>query len=171
MEFKFTKSSIIVIVVFLTVVIIGLKLYDYRNPKPMKEEKTKIKLVENYGRFFTISNAGNKYISYINKEEKNNLMLVLSDNYISLNGITKENVLKKLPKLNFNNDYSFEARKMYDEEINENITRYYLYGFLNENLIDGHSKSTDYYLIVDLDIINNTFEITPYDGKIFKEDL
>lgn len=171
MEFKFTKKNIIIIIVFIIIMFSGLLLFNYRNLLNKKINNDKIFLVKEYGRFFSISNAADKYISYLNKRDKNNLILLLNKNYLEINNITNQNILNKLTLLEENNEFNFEARKMYYENIDKNMIRYYIYGYLNKNVMEEYSKPKDYYLIIDLDENNKTFEVTPYDGKIFKEDL
>ena len=39
----------------------------------------------------------------------------------------------------------------------------------NEETIDGLGSKKDYYVIVNLDLENQLFSITPYDGSLFKE--
>lgn len=171
MEFKLTKKNIIVIIIFIILMFSGLLLYNYRNPEVKKNNNNKISLVKEYGRFFSISNAADKYISYLKKQDKNNLMLILNKKYIEINNITNQNIISKLNFPNKNSESNFEARKMYQENINKYIIRYYIYGYLTKNLMEEYSRPKDYYLIIDLDVKNKTFEVTPYDGKIFKEDI
>ncbi|MDD2238877.1 MAG: hypothetical protein PHH51_03250 [Bacilli bacterium] len=171
MELKLTKNNVIIIIIFLIVLFSGLILYNYRQPKPMVEEKTKISLVTDYGRFFSISNAANKYISYLNNQDINNLILLLNSKYKEKNNINSDNILHNLTLLDTEKEYIFEARKMYNEKINKNIIRYYIYGYLSENVMDEYFRPEDYYLIIDLDINNLIFDVTPYNGKIFKEDI
>ncbi|MDD4705967.1 MAG: hypothetical protein PHS24_01965 [Bacilli bacterium] len=171
MELKLTKNNIIVIIVFLIVLFSGLILFEYRQPKPLVEEKTKISLVADYGRFFSINNATNKYISYLNKQDINSLMLLLNNKYKEKNNINSDNILHKLSLLDINKEYVFEAQKMYNEKLSKNIIRYYIYGYLNEDVMEEYHKPIDYYLIIDLDINNMIFDVTPYDGKIFKGDI
>ena len=52
----------------------------------------------------------------------------------------------------------------------EKVNKYYIKGVLYEDSIDGSSKAGDYYLIVTIDNSQKLFDITPYDGKIFKEE-
>ena len=171
MELKLTKNNIIIIIIFLIVMFSGLLIFNYRQEDSSTESNYKTSLVKDYGRFFSISNAANKYISYLNKQDINSLILLLNNKYKEKNNITDDNILHKLLLLDTNKEYIFEARKMYNEKINKNIIRYYIFGYLNENVMDEYIRPIDYYLIIDLDINNMIFNVTPYEGKIFKEDL
>ena len=169
MNFEFNKRNVSLLGIFILIIIAGLMLHSYRNPAVTQKESEKITLVKDYSRFFTISNAGNKYINYLQNKDKDNLILLLNDTYISVNEITKDNILDKLTLLNSGN-YTFEARKMYQEILNQNITRYYVKGNLNIVLMDEYERPKDYYLIIEMDLKNLTFSVTPDDGKIFKGD-
>ncbi len=168
MGFEFNKKNIILLIIFVLVIITGIVLYNYRNPVVETKKEEKIILVKDYSRFFTISNAGNKYIQYLKNKDKDNLIILLNESYLTLNDINENNVLEKLTLLSSGN-YSFEARKMYQENKNKNLIRYYIKGDLTKEVMDEYQRPTDYYLIIDLDIKNMTFSVTPYDGKLFKE--
>ncbi len=168
MKFEFNKKNILLLTILIIIMIVGLTLHDYRNPSNGVKVTKKITLVDDYSRFFTISNASNKYINYLQNRDKDNLMFLLSDSYIEGNNINKNNILTKL-KLLDEGEYNFEARNMYQEKFSKNIIRYYIKGNLTRIMIDQYTKPIDYYLIVDLYLDNSTFSVIPYDGKMFKE--
>lgn len=168
MKFEFNKKNILLLTILIIIMIVGLTLHDYRNPSNGVKVTKKITLVDDYSRFFTISNASNKYINYLQNRDKDNLMFLLSDSYIVGNNINKNNILTKL-KLLDEGEYNFEARNMYQEKFSKNIIRYYIKGNLTRIMIDQYTKPIDYYLIVDLYLDNSTFSVIPYDGKMFKE--
>lgn len=168
MKFEFNKKNIFLLTILIIIIIVGLTLHDYRNPSNGVKVTKKITLVDDYSRFFTISNASNKYINYLQNRDKDNLMFLLSDSYIEGNNINKNNILTKL-KLLDEGEYNFEARNMYQEKFSKNIIRYYIKGNLTRIMIDQYTKPIDYYLIVDLYLDNSTFSVIPYDGKMFKE--
>ncbi|MDD4187620.1 MAG: hypothetical protein PHX04_02515 [Bacilli bacterium] len=169
MNFEFNKKNIVLIIVLILIVIIGLMLHDYRNQDITGKNNDKIVLVKDYSRFFTVSNAGNKYINYLQKEDKEKLFLLLSESYISVNNITKDNILDKLTLLKPGN-YTFEARMMYQEYLTSDIIRYYIKGDLSLEIMDEYQRPSDYYLIIQMDEEKNIFDVTPYDGKIFMEE-
>lgn len=169
MNFELNKKNIIMLAVFILIIIIGLLIHDYRNQDLSDKINNKITLVNDYSQFFTISNAGNKYISYLQKKDNEKLLLLLNEKYISINNITKENIFDKLTLLESGN-YSFEARMMYEERLGSDIIRYYIKGDLSLDIMDEYQRPSDYYLIIEMDEVNNTFEVTPYNGKIFMEE-
>ncbi|MDD2207952.1 MAG: hypothetical protein PHG03_01215 [Bacilli bacterium] len=168
MNLELNKKNIIMLAVFVLIIITGLLLHDYRNQDLSDKINNKITLVNDYSQFFTISNAGNKYISYLLKKDNEKLMFLLNEKYISVNSITKENILNKLTLLE-SGSYTFEARKIYQERLSSDITRYYIKGDLSLEIMDEYQRPSDYYLIIEMDSVNNTFEVTPYNGKIFME--
>lgn len=170
MEIKMTKGNMVLIVIFLILVFVGISIYEERNNVKPLAENNNITLVEDYGRFFSISNAANKYINYLNKQNIGNLMILLDINYKNKNNITNENLLHNLSLLDTKKEYNFGAQKMYQEDLSKNIIRYYIYGYLSEIAMENIVGYQDYYLIIDLNTENMLFSITPYDGKIFKED-
>lgn len=169
MNFEFTKKNTILLIVFITIIVLGLLLNNFRNPKKVIKKEENITLVKDYSHFFTINNAVQTYIDCLQDEEKENLIILLSHNYKDINSITTNNVLSKLGKLE-NFEYTFESRKMYQEELKENVIRYYIYGDLNQSSFVEYVKPTDYYIIIDSYLKNNTFSVTPYNGDIFKEE-
>ena len=168
MYFELSRKNIILLTIFILIIILGLTFYNYRNPAVVDKKESKIILVKDYSRFFTISNAGNKYISYLKNKDVDSLMLLLSDIYKTSNNITRDNILEKLTLLG-TGEYTFDARKMYQSNLNNKIIRYYIYGYLTEEVMDEYRKPSDYYLIIDLDTENFTYAVLPYDGEIFKE--
>lgn len=60
---------------------------------------------------------------------------------------------------------------MYEQLINSNVTKYYVYGYLRVDDMDfNYNDKIDYYIIVYLNSENDTFSILPYDGEIFLKD-
>ena len=64
---------------------------------------------------------------------------------------------------------SFRVTKMLEQITGKSTKRYYLKGNLVDLSEDVYNVLKDYYLIIDLDENNNTYQITPYNGEIFVE--
>ena len=97
-------------------------------------------------------------------------MSILSSNYKKENNIDSSNILSLFNSIE--EDSVFISKKMYYEKINNNITKYYVYGLVEKNqIIDDaltvDNQYTNQYFIVYLDTINKTFAVEPYDGSIF----
>ena len=109
-------------------------------------------------------------MNYLYTKDDSKILEILDSEYKRQNSINKNNLFNKIQKLDKN--YSFEARKMYQEEINENVVKYYVKGYLIENVLSDSliENGLDFYLIVYLDSKNSTYSVVPYDGKIFLEE-
>ena len=82
------------------------------------------------------------------------------------NLINSDNLYEKIGTINETNVFS--AKKIYEQRLSETMYKYFVYGFIQEELMDSMSLKKDYYLIVILDEENMTFSIEPYDGQMFK---
>ena len=167
MDFKFNKKRIIILLVFLFLVVVSSILYTYRYPKKVEENATsKVTLLNNYSRFFTVSNAANSYINYLAKKDTDALLLLLSEDYKKQQNINKNNIFIKLDELN--GTYTFGARKIYHEALSKTLVKYYIYGYLTEDILDQYPENKDYYLIIIMDTKNLTYSVIPDNGKGFK---
>ena len=126
---------------------------------------SKISIVENYNEFYTVNSCLYRTITYLNDKDVDSLILILDKKYKSKNKINKNNLLNYLPQVN--NSSTFVSRKMYYQKINENVTKYYVYGYIEEETFDGMGAKTDAYFIVNLDSNNKTFSIEPYSKEQF----
>ncbi len=169
---KITKNNIIIVFIFILIIFGGIYVAEKQNPKVNKKEPEKIKILDNYNKFFTISNAASSYIRFLNNEDQDNVYLLLNDEYKKENNITKENIISKLDFNSKNGLVMFEAKKIYYENINDNNIKYYLFGYINVDQMNTYSdKEEEYYLIINLDTKNQLFDVVPYDGEIFMEKL
>lgn len=134
----------------------------------IKSTQDKIVEVDNYSKFYTLSNSANMYVSYIGVDDNSDVYLLLDDEYIKENEITKENVISKVKDFETSNP-SFRVTKMLEKVTGKSTKKYYLKGNLIDLSEDVYKILKDYYLIMDVDEANNTYKITPYDGKIFME--
>lgn len=137
-----------------------------------KKEQPDINIVTNYSNFYTVTSCLSRIITYITEKDNDSLILVLSENYKNENNITKENVLSYFDIIE--TDSSFISKKMYYEDLNKNITKYYVYGYVEKNQLFDEQFYTkldikDIYFIVYLDKESKTFSIEPYSGDIFKD--
>ena len=69
---------------------------------------------------------------------------------------------------------TFISKKMYYQDINDNITKYYVFGTIEENYLleeveYRELKTQDAYFIVYLDTSNKTFSIEPYSKELFEK--
>lgn len=164
-ETKMTKKKIFMIslLVIVAIVLILFKIL-YKN------ETNNYTIVTSSSKFYTVSSCVNRYVNYLYTKDDSKILEILDSEYKRKNSINKNNLFNKIQKLDKN--YSFEARKMYQEEINENVVKYYVKGYLIENVLSDSliENGLDFYLIVYLDSKNSTYSVVPYDGKIFLEE-
>lgn len=166
---KIEKRNIIVLIIIAFVLISGIIIYETFFNKSTKEEVASINILKDNSRFYTISSCVNRYLTYLTNKDTDNLILLIDESYKDEKNVTKSNLLEKLPKLN--GRYNFSAKKMYEQKINDNYTRYYVYGLLMEDVFseeDSIKTSKDFYTIVTINGEDYTYSITPYDGEIFK---
>ena len=106
------KTYIIIIISVLTILgTIFLNKILTKDSKNNNTNSTSIHLVENYSDFFTVNGCATKYINYLTSENKEALIKVLNESYVSQNKITKENILTKLDNFS-GRSLTYSATKM-----------------------------------------------------------
>ena len=167
------KSKLTAIVLAILTIVVVVVTFIVDNTK--NEEKTNdILIVNNASNFYTVNSCLYRTITYISSGDKESLLLLLPSEYKKKNKITQENVMDLF--FDVSETSSFVSQKMYYEYITNNITKYYVQGYIQENeILDGELLTKQdreiIYFIVYLDSNENIFSIEPYDGKIFKEGL
>ena len=157
---KNRKILFIIIFGILAIIVLLISFFGESNVD------NKIKIVKSSSKFYTVSSCVNRYLSYLYAEDVDNLLILLDNNYKKKNDINSNNFFDKISKLD--NNYSFEARKMYEQVINDNVTKYYVKGYLiKEGINSYYNDKKDFYLIVNLDTKNSTYSVIPYEGDIF----
>lgn len=171
MNFEFNKASVAIIVIFVSVLLIFSAVYANRTGSRAGDSEEAIplerSLVTNYSRFFTISNAAETYINFLAREDVDNLLLLLSKDYIRANNLNQNNLLNNIDTLS-GYVYRFQARTMYQYPLSETTIKYYVHGHLREVNYDGWGDPVDYYIIIVFDSINSTFSVEPYNGISFR---
>lgn len=165
---KDKKNIIAIILVIVTILV--LLISNLLKEEPQKEKK-EIKIVTNYSNFYTVSSCLDRTLNYLSKKDKDSVYYVLNDNYIKTEKITKENVLDVFADVLENS--TFVSEKMYYEEINDKLTKYYVEGHIEvDRIYDDeefviNSESSNYFIVY-LDSENEIFSVEPYSGEIFK---
>ena len=162
------NKKVLAIVIVITVLLLGIyKIFFEKNVFEEEKIDTKtISVLKDNSRFFTVSSCVSKYIRYLSSNDTENLLVLLSNEYKEKSSINSSNIYSFVGTLTGNK--TFSAKKMFQQRISKTIYKYYVYGFLEENLMDSVSAKEPYYLIVILDESNMTFAIEPYDGSMFK---
>lgn len=134
----------------------------------VKYVNEKIIEVSNYSKFYTLANSASMYVSYVGIEDSKSVLTLLNDDYVKEHELTFSNVISKVKDFDTSLP-SFRVTKMLEQITGKSTKRYYLKGNLVDLSEDVYNVLKDYYLIMDLDENNNTYQITPYNGEIFVE--
>lgn len=118
---------------------------------------TSIKKVETMSLLLATQDAINKYYEYLSSNNYVALMGILDNEFITNNNITTNNVLGSLK--NSNSKLSFFCIDEYSKEISfDHEYRFWIYG---KSYSNDFSEIAENQFIVNLDMYNLTFKITP----------
>ena len=168
---KLKKSDYKYLIILVCLIIVTLILYNINTKNDNNDNKlenNKIKLVDNYSRFFTVNSNINKFIIFLQSKDTNSLLEILDDDFKTENNINENNIYNYFPKLD-QESYSFTARKMYFEELSNNYYKFYVKGELNQETIDESNFISNYYFIVKMDTEKRIFSISPINNNEFLE--
>lgn len=161
------KSNIILIIIF--VILVGFLVYIVSVRKKVNtnvvSETTKsyiYKKVNDYSDFFTIENCVNKYYNYLSLNDKESLMKILDQEYLT----NKNNILENNNNKFIGKNISIRLNGMYNYD---NV--YYVKGTIYEELKNKVNKLEDEYLIVKVDKDFKLFSITPIDKDKYNEGI
>lgn len=164
-----SKLTVIILIIVTIVVVIMSSLFG---KQIKKQEDDNIEIVTNYSNFYTVNSCLYRLVTYLHSDDKESIMLVLSDDYKNKNQVTNENVLNEFPNVDV--DSTFVSNKMYYQKLKNNITKYYVRGYIEENQISDNFDTNklnreEVYFIVYLDTEQKIFSIEPYSGEIFMD--
>lgn len=176
---KFIKFAIITLIIIIILLICIIGLFKKKEEKSMNEGEGKsnyitidnpcvIKGVDDRNMFFVVKNIVKTYLTSIGRQEKSKLISFISTNYIKEENINVDNVLDKIKEedIEYTDNYEFIINKIYFAEENDLINTYFIEMFyynLNTN------KKYETKLMVQLDPVNMTFQIIPYNYMKEKE--
>ena len=163
-----SKLTAIILVIITVIVVTSSFIINLINKN---EKKNDINIVTNYSNFYTVNSCLYRLLTYISTNDTESLILVLDSKYKKQNNINKSNVMNFFQ--NVGSDSTFVSKKMYYQNINDNITKYYVYGVIEKNEFSeeysiDNSETKDAYFIVYLDSNNKTFSVEPSSLDIFK---
>lgn len=164
---KDKNKLIAIILVIVTVLVVVITYFIERDNEQVSND---IEIVKNYSDFYTVNSCLYRVVTYLFTQNTDDLLLILNDEYKEENNITEENVLSLFDPVEY--DSTFVSEKMYYEKISQNITKYYVKGYIEKNQILDESDTVNLdkkqvYFIVYLDSENSLFSIEPYSGDIF----
>lgn len=169
MKDKRLYSWIIIAILILSfaIFLVVAKKNEQRN-----HEKTgyNIFITTDYSTFFTVSNCANKYISYISNNDVSRILNVLNKDYIKENNIDSNNLYNFISIGNdINGNVIYKIEKMYQKKYSKYYNRFYTKGSLYIETPNGNTRLSNYYLILNIDSDNMTFDVTPFNSQEFKE--
>lgn len=157
----------IVIIIILSLIFISILVLSKLNDDVVEiDDEITYKLESDYSSFFTVNSCIIKYVQYLSKKDTDSLLQVIDKEYLNNNGINRDNIYNYID--NLDGTYSFSSKKMYKSNT-ENIIKYYVYGYLKKETIDGVLDIKDTYFVVKLDEDNLTFSIMPSNNTQFSE--
>lgn len=160
------NQKILAIVLVIIVCILGIyKLFFDKSKKETIDTET-ISVVKNNDRFYTVTSCVNKYLTYLSSGDKDNLYLLLNENYKNENNITKENISNFI-NINIGN-ISFNPYKMFEQRLSKNVYKYYIKGYIRKDTFSGVGPKEEFYIIIIMNQSNLTFSVMPYDGEMFR---
>ena len=110
--------------------------------------------------FYTAVSCVNKYLDYLYDKNEKAIYDCLDQSYIEKKEISLNNVLRMTEKID--SKTSFDAKKMYEQELPNKIIQYYAYGKLKkENSQEDSAEGKDFYISIKIDKAKGTFTLLP----------
>lgn len=163
-EKKTLMAWFIVAVIFLLILIV-IKIInpDFSFKKKTDYSKNKYSVVTDYNRYYTVSNAINKYYSFINAHEYESVYHILDEEYTKGKNVDKDTVINIISDAD--KALSYKGGLMCSKDIASGITSYLVKGdevFMNSSDIN----KTIYYEVI-LDGNNFHYSIKPIEEEFF----
>ena len=108
-----------------------------------------------YTYYFESTNTNEQYIVDEEQSNSNNqyLYAMLDSEYIEFKNITVDNILDEIPQINRSD---IQITEMYISQRTPNVAVYFVYGVFNDRV---NNVQTNFYNILKVDMLNNTFKI------------
>lgn len=162
--------SIIIIITIILIILLTVKKDDTQNEIGPLEGKSDeiiisdthiVEYANNRTNSFAASRIAEEYINYVVGERKSELINIISNKYVQDDNITIDNIVDKVKDTNvqYSENYEVLINDMYVIKESINLESY-LVNLTYCNLDTNRNYETK--LIVQIDIQNLTFEITPY---------
>ncbi len=166
------KKQYSIIILIVLVVALFLLIIVEKKKQQNIQEKTgyNINLTTEHSAFFTVSNCANIFITSVNNMNSNKVLNLLNKNYILEHEIDNNNVFDKVSlDFNYDGEIVYKISKMYQKSYGKTTNRYYMYGSIYKQEITGDKFVTDYYLIINVDYKNMTYDVIPCSSTEYKE--
>ncbi len=168
---KKKNKYLTIIFVILAVILFLLIIYEKRRQQDLQEKNGhNIELTTEPTAFFTVSNCANIFITDVNNMNADKVLNLLNKKYVEENEINSDNVFNRV-SLDFNYDGTvvYKIIKMYQKKYGKTAYKYYMYGNIYKQEITGNKYVTEYYLIINIDYKNMTYDVVPFSSAEYKE--
>lgn len=149
MKKKYNIMLVVVLIICLGILILILNKNNNKINNNDIENKEIYSLVNDYNDFFTIENCANKYYNYLSNNDMDSINKLLDKDYKKNNQIINNYENKNI---------SIKVNEMYNYK-----NKYYLKGFVYEELKNGVNKLDEAYLLIKLSDDLKLFNVTPID--------
>lgn len=164
---KFILILIVLLILLLIAMVILLKCFKVREEKyvadppievPQRKIETNLSKVTNVSNYYAVKSCVDKFYSYYamsfeNNSYSENLYNILDTEYMTFKNITKDNILKQLPKIN---NSVIDIENMYVSEQQNDMYIYIVDGALREK---ATSQITNFRIMINIDSSNRTFSV------------
>ncbi len=164
---KFILILIVLLILLLIAMVILLKCFKVREEKyvadppieiPQREIETNLSKVTNVSNYYAVKSCVDKFYTYYamsfeNNSYSENLYNILDTEYLTFKNITKDNILKQLPKIN---NSVIDIENMYVSEQQNDMYIYIVDGALRETIT---SQITNFRIMINIDSSNRTFSV------------
>ena len=164
---KFILILIVLLILLLIAMVILLKCFKVREEKyvadppieiPQREIETNLSKVTNVSNYYAVKSCVDKFYTYYamsfeNNSYSENLYNILDTEYLTFKNITKDNILKQLPKIN---NSVIDIENMYVSEEQNDMYIYIVDGALRETIT---SQITNFRIMINIDSSNRTFSV------------
>lgn len=164
---KFILILIVLLILLLIAMVILLRCFKVREEKyvadppieiPKTEIETNLSKVTNVSNYYVVKSCVDKFYNYYamsfeDNSYSENLYNILDTEYVTFKNITKENILKQLPKINSS---VIDIENMYVSEQNDDMYIYIVDGALREKTT---SQITNFRIMINIDSSNRTFSV------------
>ena len=164
---KFILILIVLLILLLIAMVILLKCFKVREEKyvadppievPQRKIETNLSKVTNVSNYYAVKSCVDKFYSYYamsfeNNSYSENLYNILDTEYMTFKNITKDNILKQLPKIN---NSVIDRENMYVSEQQNDMYIYIVDGALREK---ATSQITNFRIMINIDSSNRTFSV------------
>lgn len=164
---KFILILLVLLILLLIAMVILLKCFKVREEKymadppievPQREIETNLSKVTNVSNYYAVKSCVDKFYTYYSMSFEDNsyaenLYNILDTEYVTFKNITKDNILKQLPKIN---NSVIDIENMYVSEQNDDMYIYIVDGALREKIT---SQISNFRIMINIDSSNRTFSV------------